>query len=182
MKIAETTKEGFRAWIFAAQVEGRELERWTRLRRAARRPQWLAFTASGDLGRKMMRQVAGRLHGVREAMSLAPDATLDGRPTAPLATRQIRTRRLCLPRVATNSDFPNSRSIPLDLPGARGGLPVPVAVVSGAPRVGAAGLGWDVRIFGRPSRTCARRTGRKARTKGVNPELYLYVLTVTFIV
>ena len=35
-------------------------------------------------------------------------------------------------------------SVPLDLPGARGGLPVPVQVVFGGRRFGAAGLGWDV--------------------------------------
>jgi RHS repeat-associated protein len=35
-------------------------------------------------------------------------------------------------------------SVPLDLPAARGGLPVPVGVVYGGQRVGAAGLGWDV--------------------------------------
>jgi hypothetical protein len=34
--------------------------------------------------------------------------------------------------------------VPLDLPGARGGLPVPVQIVYGGSRVGAAGLGWDV--------------------------------------
>src|SRR5262249_54481258 len=37
-----------------------------------------------------------------------------------------------------------SASVPLDLPGARGGLPVPVAIVYGERGVGAAGLGWDV--------------------------------------
>src|SRR5262245_37502365 len=37
-----------------------------------------------------------------------------------------------------------SASIPLDFPGARGGLPVPVAIVYGERGVGAAGLGWDV--------------------------------------
>src|SRR5690242_12856820 len=35
-------------------------------------------------------------------------------------------------------------SVPLDLPAADGGLPVPVQVVYGGHRVGAAGLGWDV--------------------------------------
>ena len=35
-------------------------------------------------------------------------------------------------------------SVPLDLPGARGGLKVPVQVVYGGRRFGAAGLGWDV--------------------------------------
>lgn len=35
-------------------------------------------------------------------------------------------------------------SVPLDLPPARGGLPVPLQIVSGVHGVGAAGLGWDV--------------------------------------
>jgi hypothetical protein len=35
-------------------------------------------------------------------------------------------------------------SVPLDLPGARGGLPVPVSVVYGGRRFGAAGLGRDM--------------------------------------
>src|SRR5262245_30408022 len=35
-------------------------------------------------------------------------------------------------------------SVPLDLPGARNGLPVPVSLVYGGGGVGAAGLGWDV--------------------------------------
>ena len=35
-------------------------------------------------------------------------------------------------------------SVPLDLPAARGGLPVPLQLSSGARGVGAAGLGWDV--------------------------------------
>jgi hypothetical protein len=35
-------------------------------------------------------------------------------------------------------------SIPLDLPSSRGGLPVPVQIVSGARGFGAAGVGWDI--------------------------------------
>ncbi|HKR23157.1 MAG TPA: VCBS repeat-containing protein, partial [Pyrinomonadaceae bacterium] len=35
-------------------------------------------------------------------------------------------------------------SVPLDLPGARGGLPVPLQVVYGGRGVGAAGLNWDI--------------------------------------
>ncbi|MCY1030650.1 hypothetical protein OV207_04205 [Corallococcus sp. BB11-1] len=37
-----------------------------------------------------------------------------------------------------------SASVPLDFPNARGGLPVPVAIGSGARGVGAVGLGWDI--------------------------------------
>src|ERR1043165_6811563 len=37
-----------------------------------------------------------------------------------------------------------SASVPLDVPGARGGLPIPVSIVYGGGGVGAAGLGWDV--------------------------------------
>ena len=39
-----------------------------------------------------------------------------------------------------------STAVPFDLIPARGGLPVPVAVTSGARGVGAAGLGWDIPI------------------------------------
>src|SRR5687767_14850323 len=45
---------------------------------------------------------------------------------------------------AVNSSGGYGASIPLDLPGARGGLPVPVSIVYGGRGVGAAGLGWDV--------------------------------------
>jgi RHS repeat-associated protein len=45
---------------------------------------------------------------------------------------------------AVNSQGSYSASVPLNLPGARGGLPVPLGVVYGGNRVGAAGLGWDV--------------------------------------
>src|SRR5438105_2165292 len=37
-----------------------------------------------------------------------------------------------------------STRVPLDLPAARGGLPVPLQIVSGAPRYGALGVGWDI--------------------------------------
>ena len=43
-----------------------------------------------------------------------------------------------------NSSGGYGASVPLDLPGARGGLPVPVQVVFGGRRFGAVGLGWDV--------------------------------------
>ena len=45
---------------------------------------------------------------------------------------------------AVNSTGGYGASVPLDLPGARGGLNVPVRVVHGGRRFGAAGLGWDV--------------------------------------
>jgi hypothetical protein len=45
---------------------------------------------------------------------------------------------------AVNSSGGYGASVPLDLPAARGGLPVPVQIVYGGHRVGAAGLGWDV--------------------------------------
>jgi hypothetical protein len=35
-------------------------------------------------------------------------------------------------------------SVPLDLPSSRGGLPVPLQIVSGARGFGAAGVGWDI--------------------------------------
>lgn len=37
-----------------------------------------------------------------------------------------------------------SSSIPLDLPRSRGGLPIPLQIVSGSKGFGAAGLGWDI--------------------------------------
>lgn len=37
-----------------------------------------------------------------------------------------------------------STSVPLDLPAARGGLPIPVSLVYGGGGIGAAGVGWDV--------------------------------------
>src|SRR4051812_43524910 len=40
-----------------------------------------------------------------------------------------------------------SASIPLNMPAPRGGLPLPVAVVSGARGYGAAGMGWDVPLY-----------------------------------
>ena len=43
-----------------------------------------------------------------------------------------------------NSSGGYAASVPLDLPAARGGLPIPVQIVYGGNRVGAAGLGWDV--------------------------------------
>lgn len=45
---------------------------------------------------------------------------------------------------AVNSLGGYGASVPLDLPAARGGLPVPVQIVYGGHRVGAAGLGWDL--------------------------------------
>ena len=45
---------------------------------------------------------------------------------------------------AVNSQGAYGASVPLDFPPARGGLPVPVQIVYGGKRVGAAGLGWDV--------------------------------------
>jgi RHS repeat-associated protein len=45
---------------------------------------------------------------------------------------------------AVNSQGGYGASVPLDLPAARGGLPVPLQIAYGGNRVGAAGLGWDV--------------------------------------
>ena len=45
---------------------------------------------------------------------------------------------------AVSSSGGYGTSVPLDLPAARGGLKVPVQVVYGGRRFGAAGLGWDV--------------------------------------
>ena len=43
-----------------------------------------------------------------------------------------------------NSSGGYSVSVPLDLPAARGGMPVPLRIVHGGHQIGAAGLGWDV--------------------------------------
>src|SRR4051794_36599451 len=50
-------------------------------------------------------------------------------------------------------------SVPLDLPPARGGVPVPLSVVyTGSARAGAAGAGWDVPLsYVRRSTTSWRR-------------------------
>ena len=45
---------------------------------------------------------------------------------------------------AVNSQGGYGASVPLDLPEARGGLPVPLHISYGGNKVGAAGLGWDV--------------------------------------
>src|SRR6266571_3181967 len=49
-------------------------------------------------------------------------------------------------------------TIPLDLPMARGGLPVPLQIVYGSHGVGAAGLGWDIPLsYVQRDRTFAHR-------------------------
>src|SRR5262245_14830358 len=45
---------------------------------------------------------------------------------------------------SVNSQGGYGASVPLDLPPAKGGLPVPLSVVYGGRQFGAAGLGWDV--------------------------------------
>ncbi len=60
-------------------------------------------------------------------------------------------------------------SVPLNLPEARGGLPVSVRVVYGGRRFGAAGLGWDVPLsFIRRNVTVAHR--RPADNPDANPQ------------
>ena len=59
-------------------------------------------------------------------------------------------------------------SIPLALPPARGGLPVPLQIVHGGRGFGAAGLGWDVPLsYVRVENSFAHR--RPARTAGDSP-------------
>src|SRR5262245_30552087 len=59
--------------------------------------------------------------------------------------------------------------VPLDLPAARGGLPVPVQITYGERGVGAAGLGWDVPLsYIRRDRTFAHR--RPMGTSSSGPE------------
>src|SRR5262245_26753886 len=45
---------------------------------------------------------------------------------------------------AVNASGGYTASVPLDLPAARGSLPIPLQITSGARGVGAAGLGWDI--------------------------------------
>jgi RHS repeat-associated protein len=57
-----------------------------------------------------------------------------------------------------NSSGGYGSSVPLDLPPARGGLPIPVQLVYGGRGIGAAGLGWDVPLsFIARDTTLARR-------------------------
>src|ERR1041384_3432804 len=57
-----------------------------------------------------------------------------------------------------NSSGGYSTSVPLDLPPARGGLPIPIQIVYGEHGFGAAGLGWDVPLsFVRRDTTFTRR-------------------------
>ena len=52
------------------------------------------------------------------------------------------------------------QSVALDLPAVRGGLPVPVQIINGASRFGAAGLGWDVPLSFIRSHECEPRKGQ----------------------
>ncbi len=59
---------------------------------------------------------------------------------------------------AVNASGGYGASVPLDLPSAHGGLPVPLQVVHGGNSFGAAGLGWDVPVsFIRRDHTIAHR-------------------------
>jgi hypothetical protein len=59
---------------------------------------------------------------------------------------------------AVNSQGAYGASVPLDLPKARGNLPVPLRISYGGNRVGAAGVGWDVPLsFIRRDTTIAHR-------------------------
>ena len=60
-------------------------------------------------------------------------------------------------------------SVPLDLPGARGGLSVPVQVVFGGRRFGAAGLGWDVPLSSIQPQ-CAHRPSPAGQYPGNGPQ------------
>jgi hypothetical protein len=68
-----------------------------------------------------------------------------------------------------NSSGGYHASVPLDLPGARGGLPVPVQIVYGEHGFGAAGLGWDVPLsYIHDDTTFAKR--RPKASPGVAPQ------------
>ncbi|NPD25809.1 hypothetical protein HPP06_20560 [Corallococcus exiguus] len=62
---------------------------------------------------------------------------------------------------AVNGSGGYSASVPLELPAARGDLPVPLSIGSGARGVGAVGLGWDVALsYVRRDTTFAHRKPR----------------------
>jgi hypothetical protein len=76
---------------------------------------------------------------------------------------------------AVNASGGYGASVPLDLPPARGGLPVPVQIVYGGHRVGAAGLGWDVPLsYIYRDTTIARR--RPANNPDASPQAREQVL------
>jgi len=59
-------------------------------------------------------------------------------------------------------------TVPLDLPQARGGLPVPLQIVSGTRGFGAAGLGWDIPLsYVYVDHTFAHRRPARTSTNGV---------------
>lgn len=71
---------------------------------------------------------------------------------------------------------PGSASIPLELPASRKGLPVPLSIVyTGSPRVGAAGVGWDIPVSSvRESRSIMRR--KPGVVDGVVPDRLVMTL------
>ena len=70
---------------------------------------------------------------------------------------------------AVNASGGFGASVPLDLPPARGGLPIPVQINFGAAGVGAAGLGWEIPLsYVRRDTSFAGR--RPARRPDANPE------------
>src|SRR5262249_31000411 len=70
---------------------------------------------------------------------------------------------------AVNSSGGYGASVPLALPPAQGGLPVPLGIVFGGNRGGAAGLGWDVPLsFIRRDTTIAH--SRPASAPGASPQ------------
>ena len=71
---------------------------------------------------------------------------------------------------AVNSSGGYGASVALDLPPVRGGLPLPLSVVYGEHRFGAAGLGWDVPLsFIRRDVTIAHRVGGSVRSNSRAP-------------
>lgn len=74
--------------------------------------------------------------------------------------------------VGPNANGGFSPALPLELPPARGGLPVPLEVVSGTRGFGAAGLGWDIPLsyvlveqYPRPYASLSVRTDRAVRCR-----------------
>lgn len=78
---------------------------------------------------------------------------------------------------AVNSQGSYGASVPLDLPAARDGLPIPLQITYGGRRVGAAGLGWDVPLsyIFRDTTTARRRPGHQQLSLMLNGQSFVLV-------
>jgi len=121
----------------------------------------------------MVRWVAGMVGGLTAVMSLSAQAQLAPVVGTHYAARSSDTGF----EGAVNSQGSYGASVPLDLPGARGGLPIPLQVIYGGNRVGAAGLGWDVPLsyIYRDTTIARRRPGREQLSMMVGGQRFVLV-------